>query len=376
MKVHISLVGGQPAPVYHGIVATQPDKVVLVYSKDTIHVLDRLTSVLSIPLETIPLHPTDATAIQEKAQSLANKYCNDDITVNISSGLKSWSHLFGITFQPLSNAHVIYMDQNNILWDYKTMSSRDDYQFDMDILFKLYGNPLEHYRPFSDYTLEDYNSAKTIESLRKYNYDTFNLLTAVLTKTQENKLNQTHGSFQASDGYSFVEWNKNERQVRLVLNNRNWGIRDELIQSPNVMNLVFNSGWFEYKIAKMLSKWSYAREIRLNCKFPLTRSNQTQSNNTKNEIDIIVNTGRKLLFVECKTNITSSTDIDKFTNAVKNYGGIGSKALFVTDNTMSELQKEKCNDSSVIPFSLAEAKSNIEQEMHKLLNERLLNINS
>ena len=32
MKVHITLVGGQPAPVYNGIVATRPDKVVFVYS--------------------------------------------------------------------------------------------------------------------------------------------------------------------------------------------------------------------------------------------------------------------------------------------------------------------------------------------------------
>ena len=32
-KVHITLVGGQPAPVYHGIVATQPDYVFYVCSK-------------------------------------------------------------------------------------------------------------------------------------------------------------------------------------------------------------------------------------------------------------------------------------------------------------------------------------------------------
>lgn len=34
MDFHITLIGRQPAPVYHGIVATQPDKVILAYSND------------------------------------------------------------------------------------------------------------------------------------------------------------------------------------------------------------------------------------------------------------------------------------------------------------------------------------------------------
>lgn len=304
MKVHITLVGGQPAPVYHGIVATKPDKVVLVYSKDTTSVLNRITSVLSIPVEAIPLHPTNPEEILSRAKVLAEKYRNDDISVNISSGLKSWSHFFGITFQPMENAHVVYMDQNNILWDYHSMTHRDDFKFDMNILFKLYGNPLEHYRLFTGYSPDDIESVKTIESLRKHNYETFNSLAAVLTKDQKNKLNQPQGKFYSSDG-SYVEWNKKMNCVRMVINNKKWGTKDELIQSPNAINLVFNSGWFEYKIAQMLNNWTYSHEIRLNCIFPFTQNNKNQYSKTKNEIDIIVNTGRKLLFVECKTNIST-----------------------------------------------------------------------
>ena len=37
-KIHITLVGGQPAPVYHGIVAIQPDKIVFIYSQESIEV--------------------------------------------------------------------------------------------------------------------------------------------------------------------------------------------------------------------------------------------------------------------------------------------------------------------------------------------------
>lgn len=376
MKVHISFVGGQPAPVYHGIVATQPDYVVLAHSPNTIDVMNRVKEILSIPVETIPLHPTDANAILSTAQRLAEQYSHDDITVNISSGLKSWSHLFGITFQPLPNAHVVYMDQNNILWDYKTMTSRDDYQFDMDILFKLYGNPLNNYRPFSSYTPDDNASVKTIESLRKHNYTVFNSLTTVLTREQENKLDHPSGIFLASDGCSSVEWDRKGNWARVVLNNKKWGIKEEVIQSPNAISLLFHCGWFEYKVARMLSHWNHAKEIRLNCNFPLRQSKTAKGGTTKNEIDIIVNTGRKLLFVECKTNISSSLDIDKFRNAVNNYGGMGSKALFVTDNKMTDLQKEKCKDSNIIPFSFTESDPDKEQALQKILNKQLMNINA
>lgn len=374
MKVHITLVGRQAAPVYHGIVATQPDLVVLVYSKDTTSSLNRLTANLSIPIRTIPLHPTDANLILSTAQNLAQQYANEVITVNISSGLKSWSHLFGITFQPLPNAHVVYMDQNNILWDYKTMTSRDDYKFDMDILFKLYGNPLNDYHTYNTYTNEDYNAVKTIESMRKYNYAQFNELTALLTKEQANTIKQKQqGKLISSDETAFVQWNKTDNWVLLSFSDSSGrNKREEFIQSPNVMNLVFNSGWFEYKVANILFQWPHAKEIRINCKFPLPDNNKY----TKNEIDIIVNAGRKLLFVECKTNISSALDIDKFRTAVNTYGGQGSKALFVTNNKMNALQIEKCKDSSIIPFSLADTSYTTKQALFTLLNKNLLSINA
>lgn len=112
------------------------------------------------------------------------------------------------------------------------------------------------------------------------------------------------------------------------------------------MNLVFFSGWFEYKVAEMLSHWKFAKEIILNVKFPY------QNALPKNEIDVIVNTGNRLLFVECKTQIKDITDIDKFRTAVKNYGGMGCKALFITEATMKDTAAEKCKDSDILCFSL------------------------
>ena len=376
MKVHITLVGGQPAPVYHGIVATHPDKVVFVYSEESRQAVEAVKNEIAMTVdEQEPLDTTNPAEIMLRAETLAERYKDDEVTLNISSGLKSWSHLFGRVFDPLPNVAVVYMDQNNVLWNYRTMESKSDFVFDMDVQFRLLGNELTHYTPFDDYTDDDKACLDQIEAARRYNCGTFNKLTTILSKEwQNNVVNHKTGRLALSDN-EFVEWDQPDF-VRLSMKTAKRGVQEFKMFSPHAHSLVFNSGWFEYKIARMLSHWRYATNIRLNCVFPDKKSHNVKS--PKNEIDIIVNTGTKLLFVECKTKISTSTDIDKFRTAVKNYGGLGSKALFVTDIAMNDLQKEKCRESGIIIFSLQDTAfgPNKEQELFKLLENELFNINT
>jgi len=376
MKVHITLVGGQPAPVYNGIVASQPDKVVFIYSEESAQTVEVVRKEVCIAVdEQEPLDATDPKEILKRATLLAEKYKNDEVTLNISSGLKSWSHLFGRVFDGLDNAVVVYMDQNNILWDYRTLGSKSDFVFDMDVQFRLQGNELKHFVPFAEYTDGDKTSVEKVETARRYGMGKFNKLTTILSPEWNGMFqNQNSGRFIISNT-DFVEWEKPDF-VRLVISTKKYGACEFEMNSPHAVNITFNSGWFEYKVARMLSHWRYSKEIRLNCKFPDKRTKNIKF--PKNEIDIIVNTGTKLLFVECKTKISKSTDIDKFRTAVKNYGGLGSKALFVTDNEMNDLQKEKCHDSGIIIFSFKDNAfgPNKEQEMFKLLESELFNINT
>lgn len=382
-KIHITLVGGQPAPVYNGIVATQPDRVVYIYSEGSENVLEILKKEVNVPCDdTTPLSPTDPNEIVAMAKQLSEKYKNDEITLNISSGLKSWSHLFGLVFDKMPNASVVYMDQNNVLWNYRTMESRQNFSFDMHTLFRLYGNSIDNnYKRFSDYTEDDNKAIKEIENIRMFNVNDFNQLTAVLDDKQKNILkNQPLGKFDLinakKSSLSYVEWEKQKGDltgfVKICLYNKKGSCKEVVISSKNAIDLVFNSGWFEYKVAVLLSKWDKAKEICLNCHFPF------RSNIDKNETDIIVNTGTKLLFVECKTQITHTTDIDKFHSVVKGYGGMGSKGLFVTDAKMSDIAKKKCEENSITTFSLQEPHLNLsnEQALAFILNSELFNINT
>ena len=380
MKVHITLVGGQPAPVYHGIVATQPDKVVFIYSESSRDVVEKVRSEIHIVEdEQKPLDTTDPHLIMERAKTLAEKYKEDEVTLNISSGLKSWSHLFGRVFDSMPNASVVYMDQNNVLWNYRTMEHKSDFEFDMDVLFRLYGNRLENYKRLTDYTEEDLRALDKIKNIRLFNVPDFNKLTATLNDKQQNILrNQNSGKFDlmANGSQSYVEWEKTTKNsigfVRIFLAKKNGKSQGVTFESENAVDLAFNSGWFEFEVATLLSKWAKAKSVYLNCHFPF------RPNVDKNEVDIIVNTGTKILFVECKTQITHTTDIDKFRSVVKGYGGTGSKGLFVTDARMSDVARKKCEEHGLLSFSLQDDHLGMphEKALALLLDSELFNINT
>lgn len=376
-KIHITLVGGQPAPVYNGIKATNPDKVVFVHSTDSLKALKALVNEIDVPYEAVQLSPTEAVEIQRIVAKMAAQYAEDEVTVNISSGPKSWSHLFGSMFQSKENATVVYMDQNNVLWNYRTMQGLQDFEFDMHTHFRLYGNSIENnYKKFSDYTDADVEAMKKIEEIRNFDFQIFNALLTVLDKQNQHTLrNGKHGKFEHGSG-SYVEWEKTTEQqvgfVRVFIVKKNGKSKEVKFESPNAVDLAFNSGWFEFKVAKMLSAWDKCKEICLNCKFPF------KERVDKNETDIIVNTGSKILFVECKTQINNTTDIDKFRSVIKNYGGMGSKGLFVTDAKMTEVAKAKCEEHGILSFSLKDEHLGLSDEkaLQVLLESELYNINT
>lgn len=361
-KVHITLVGGQPAPVYYAIKNTNPDYIVYIYSHRSKKDLEMLKSEISIDSEEILLDPTDPNKIENCALKLAEKYAEDEVTVNITSGLKSWSYWFGVIFEKKPNATILYVDQNNNIWNYNT---KELTQFDIDVnaQFRLYGNSIDNnYTDFKDYTQKDFDVIPEIEDIRNFDHDVFNHLTILLSNSQKNELRNKKGEGKFVYENSDLEWSKKNNKIKISVTKRNGKSRSITLTSEHIFDLVFNSGWFEVKVAKILSQWKKTKEIYLNCKFPL------RAEVDKNEVDIIVNTGVKLLFVECKTQIKSSTDIDKFRSVIKTYGGMASKGLFITESKMSDLNEQKCEEHRIKPFSLTNDFLSPEQTIKLLFN--------
>ncbi|MGM9740544.1 MAG: Card1-like endonuclease domain-containing protein [Candidatus Cryptobacteroides sp.] len=369
-RIHITLVGGQPMPIFNGIRHAKPDKVVFIYSSQSRPVVKRVKEFIDCEVvEQAPLDATEPTAILAKATGLYEQFQNDEISLNISGGLKSWSHIFGVYFSGKPNASVFYIDQNNMVMDFGAMKSYPLECKSLSIVdyLKLYGNTLSTFSRFSDYSEEDIDAIARIKKARDFHPNGFKELTVNVSGEDKNTILRKEGQVSKLPGK--ISWqydiSSGNTSLDIVLNRPNGTQQSFEIECPHARHLVFNSGWFEIYVAEKLSRWMRSGEVLTNCVFKYDKGQ------AKNEVDIIINLGNKLLFVECKTQIFNNTDLDKFISVVKTMSGTATKAIFITESKMRPETVTKCIENGIIHFSFAEGGENalfklLDREYNKL----------
>lgn len=370
-NVQIALVGGQPMPVYLGILESHPDNVVLIHSASTKGQAERIAKDCEVSVEMQELDPVDMMVIMPKVAQILEWYADDNVSINLTGGTKSWTIAFTLLAQDRNNTQLLYVDQNCTFYNYTQHTKwQSKVNLDMEQLMRLNGQFPQSHTLLSDYNDDDLESLRRVKILRNYAPIQFNALTIPDKKWRKTFLGSNEGKHDI-DGGSYVAWNKAEHRVKVVILKKE-KLYEETFDSPHALNIVFYSGWFEYEIAQYLTRWGSAKDVWMNVVYPY------RAGLPKNEIDIVVNTGVKLLMVECKTQIFDNTDIDKFHTAVKNYGGMGCKALLVTQSKMKDFTIEKCNDNQVLPFCLSDYKSKrqIHLNLYQMLNKEIVNINA
>ena len=379
-NVHIALVGGQTYPVYLGIAETSPDRVILVHSASSLAEAQRIAAEFKgsgIPFVYELCDPVNVKQVLDKTRLLARIMSDDDhYTVNLTSGTKVWSILFHEAFAAKPNVKFIYVDQSCTIYDLSDGDSREGAPIDTDRVFRLNDTHAESYLDYKEMNDDDMKVLGAVKGLIHSNWTVFNALTVLNTPNKQQCLKQRQGRVEHKG--SSLSWNRDDNTATLSLQRLDGRLVEKTLSSPHVFNLLLNTGWFEAEVARHLSCWKHGHEVRMNVKFPYVVGNP------KNEIDVIVNTGNRLMFVECKTQIHTLTDLDKFSKAVRNYGGTGCHALFVTYGPMTSEAAEKCRDNGIIPFSFKDTldashdddrRGIITRALHQLLDERLFTIN-
>ena len=378
-NIHIALVGGQTYPVYLGIAETSPDRVILVHSADSLVEARRIAAEFDgtgLAFDYEEFDPVNVTEVLEKANALAQSLDDDHhYTINLTSGTKVWSILFREAFASKPSVKFIYVDQSCSIYDLSSGEVKETEMVEMDRVFRLNNTSVLNSSDFHNLTEDDLNAIPAIRYLYLAKRFAFTALTVPMTRPGENKIRNNKDSFVFQG--SSISWNHETKTIDFQLKTKT-GMIEKTLSSPHIFDLVFFAGWFEAEVARHLSLWQHSHEVKMNVQFPYV------DGKTKNEIDVIVNTGKRLLFVECKTHIHNLTDLDKFSKAVRNYGGMGCHALFVTFESMSQLAEEKCRDNGIIPFSFKDALDACHEEdksgvitnaLHRLLDEQLFTIN-
>lgn len=350
-------------PVYLALHESEAEKVVLIHSSLTKKEAEKIAADMSSEMtdcqfELFELEPLDYFAISEKIEKLLEDCDGWTVEVNVSSGTKPWSIAFAMLAHKHENLQLIYVDQNSII--YNCTLSQKHYALIPDIagILRYNQTDVQKHRNLEDYTEEDLELLPKIKEIRdKYNRGKFSVFNALTNPNKHNSAryaNNIKDTIVDPETSSEISWDKSycdnesscrKQFVRFYFIDKFGNHREFKLVSPHAFELVTSYGWFEYEVATILRKWSSCNEVWLNTVFPYNNKK------AKNEIDIIVQTGHKLLFVECKTQVLDKTDIDKFASAVKNYGGMGAKAIFVTQQYMGTEAVEKCETNKMAHFS-------------------------
>jgi hypothetical protein len=367
-KIHIALVGGQVTPVFLGIRHVAPDKVFYICSKETIDEAKRVAGQFADKIHNFVIfNPTDLQSIFESMNLLKNEIFSKaeskiSLTINITSGTKLWSLVCFDLFSHQDNTTLFYIDQNNILTNFRT-GEIEEVEFlksnsDIDITFAINGFDKVAHKVFSSYSADDLKNANTIKQLRQEYSNAFGDLTKEMSK-KENRGSMRIVSKNSSFSYFSAE---NRMNVKLEKNGK---IHEVDLVSSHIKDIVFQTDWFVLWCANQFVKKGFIAgdNIWISSKF------QKNTNQDLNEIDIIMNTGHKLLFVECKTQIKNINDIDKFTAAYKNYGGIGTKALLITEAKLNKRAEDKVKVNGIMQYSLFENQGGIDNLIKSLIDE-------
>lgn len=382
--LHVALVGGQLLPIYTVIRDVHPDIVVLVCSERTQDSAFMLKKIVCEDFTNIPedsvyiftLDDKDITKMHQRILDIKEVFRSDyKITINITSGLKPWAILCHQLYGDMDNVECIYRNQDNSLWNFRTNSIYpvEHQTLGLDKILQLNKIKTLSHTTLDNYTEEDKAAVAGIKKIRRVNPKIFAKLTKDIYPDSDTFIKENYDAIDSKGRNSYLKWNKADNRFEMFLvNPLNKSSQTAVLTSPHIADLVKSTGWFEYEVALFLSQWTEVKEIWMNVNLTILGGNTTD--NVSNEVDIIVSTGEKYLFVECKTSIHNPTDIDKFNSVAGGAVGLSHKRIFITQGQIDSKTADKFRWHRMPHYSLNEigkntiATQNFFRELSKYMN--------
>lgn len=396
MKVHVTLLGKEVLPIYYPIKMFNPDIVYIIGTEQNKELAERLQNIFikkqEPELEKVRpqvkdchIFYVDAFNVQstrEACEKIHEKYRQQkDVSFmyNLTGGTKIMAlAAFGVGQK--ENAEIIYTDSKNLKYLYSDASDKPlNCALISDEIFALHG------QIFSKRELFDLNVMKsTIEAALKvkdFRSDYFYIYSELRECLLKEK--ETSGSFPneyRSNGYIFSCPPKKSRNLSLrKLTIGDGGDNEYLnIQCQNPKELLLDGKWWEVLVAKSVFDLNPDYRIWQNVKFKPIKNNS--SIDEKNEVDILVNIGNTLLFIECKSGKFDQNNIYKLRAVKDTYGGEKSKAVLVSSHPIdpkSDLwEKAKELRVDIIAPTLKQGEANNEFLTKTLLSKLKVIIDS
>jgi hypothetical protein len=353
----LSLIGKEPTGNFRAYKEFGPNVLIHVFSDVSVETSEKILSLVDKNTQIVKIK-IEADNYSQILESLVNLNLDispdDHININVTGGTKMMclaSIDFGKLLEQKCKVSYLYTDINTqkIHWFYENKSESFCEEFELEEYIVLRGQKIKSKDNYTD-LIEKFEDA--LQELKDILKDQVKLL--VWNKFLNSYVSKVRKLSSNSK-------NKSTSEIIKLLDNENTGSKFRIIWNDNLFQIfhldmvlieielkkedidwfVFNGGWFELLTANKLAKKYDSNKMYMNVKFPVLKDVKLD----KNEVDILINDGGKLIFVECKSGNLYPEAINSIKVREETYGGEIGKSLLIT---RFDMFKEKNDSAKVI----------------------------
>lgn len=337
-KIHVTLVSKEALPVFYMINEFAPDFVYLVGTKETTAVTKRIERILqkrNISFRHCIVPANDMVACAEICEQQIHAFNGDDCEYcyNLTGGTKLMA--FGaMKCAERHGAKIVYTDTTS----YVDISTLERHQItkmlDIDTIITLQGQKVKE-KTVYHYDAQRTECANAVRDFISNNIKAYGVLMKYYSKFQ-----------QLPNPYSCGRVNYFRKNGQIVVEYDDVEVFSS--DYPDAFKMLFGGRWWETLVADAIAHWADGnREVYVNVRFE--PNEEAVKQNDKNEIDVLVNIGNTLLFVECKAGTFTQENIYKLSSVCQTYGSYKSKGCIVEfqKNCIRPDLQEKAKDDRI-----------------------------
>ncbi len=334
-KIHIALVSKEVLPVYYTVKTYNPDIVYLIGTEETKVFQERLKKVFKkegITCFQTSTKPYDRSCKDTCERIHAQGKPEDEYVYNITGGTKPMA-IAAFICAAKYKAKVVYTDSKACINMMTFEETPLECHIDIETIFALQGQNLKEATPYK----YDHSRTQCAEKIRDFIANYQNAYRPL--KAYYDKFTQLPNSHEEKN----LRYTRNNKIIDIEYNYSTVFHSDY----PDSFSMLFKGRWWETLVADAVNKWAEGKyAVWTNVEFTLASSNSNEL--SKNEIDILVNMGNTLLFIECKSGDFDQNNIYKLASICKTYGSYKSKGVIVSfyNNNRRDLQ-EKAKEENI-----------------------------
>lgn len=331
MKIHITLIGREVLPTFYTIMEFQPDVTYIIGTRDSKESIKRIVRVLQQKglkykvRETQPVDVQATLSICEGIHAGNGESC--EYIYNLTGGTKPMA--FGAMMcAQRHNAKMVYTDSMDCIDITTSEHIPLSYKTDFNTLFVLQGQKLKKHEVYAP-DAQRSQCARDVETFIKEERKAYDCIRRKYdsVKAEYNKNKVIPKRF----GDKRCSYERNGNMAVVMYDDV------EVFSSDykDAFKMLFEGRWWETLVADAVNEWSAGRyeiwtDVEFDSKSVSNAYGRSSKSLTKNEIDVLVNLGNTLLFIECKSGKFDQNNIYKLSSVCKTYGSYKSKAVLVS----------------------------------------------